>query len=64
MDIYNCSHVSDTENIPKKDVLEYFKGFMVTKERCCYGYPVTKDKIKWQMDIQRNVILVKTEYLK
>ena len=33
------------ENIPNRMFLEYFLGLAkVTKESCCYGYPVTKEK--------------------
>ena len=33
------------ENVPNRMFLECFKGLTkVTKEICCYGYPVTKEK--------------------
>ena len=37
--------ISNTENIPNRMFLECFIGLTkVTKESCCYGYPVTKEK--------------------
>ena len=37
--------ISNTENIPNRMFLECFIGLTeVTKESCCYGYSVTKEK--------------------
>ena len=40
------------ENVPNRMFLECFICLTgVTKESCCYGYPVTKENTKWQMNI-------------
>ena len=37
--------LNNIENIPNRMYLECFIGLTeVTKESCCYGYPVTKEK--------------------
>ena len=54
------------ENVPNGMFWEYFIGLAkVTKESCCYGYPVTKEKLNIFEKVM-HFVLVKTEreYLK
>ena len=45
-----------TDKPPSPMLLCCLTLIKVTKESCCYGNPVTKEKLKWQMDIQGNVM--------